>query len=147
MNTELCLFYYKNIETLLMRLKNQMKYSCNLKQWLREIFLISHVPLNCHDCQVQFIFCFLVKVTIKRKNQLSFSGKMRIFYTENKQTADFFFVFVTLTKKQMEWTWQLWTIIFRVQCRDFLMWNKCFVHPIFGFWFLVTYGDEVTKRL
>ena len=23
--------------------------------------------------------------------------------------------------------------------------NICFVHPIFGFWFLVTYGDEVTK--
>ena len=23
--------------------------------------------------------------------------------------------------------------------------NKCFVHPIFRFWFLVTFGDEVTK--
>ena len=23
----------------------------------------------------------------------------------------------------------------------------CFVHPIFGFWFLVTFGDEVTKIL
>jgi hypothetical protein len=23
----------------------------------------------------------------------------------------------------------------------------CFIHPIFGFWFLVTFGDEVTKIL
>ena len=25
--------------------------------------------------------------------------------------------------------------------------NKCFVHPIFRFWFLVTFGDKVTKIL
>ena len=25
--------------------------------------------------------------------------------------------------------------------------KKCFVHPIFRFWFLVTFGDEVTKIL
>ena len=23
--------------------------------------------------------------------------------------------------------------------------DKCFVHPIFRFWFLVTFGDKVTK--
>ena len=23
--------------------------------------------------------------------------------------------------------------------------NKCFVHPIFRFWFLITFGDEVRK--
>ena len=35
------------------------------------------------------------------ENQLSFSGKMRIFYTENKQTGQLIFLFlVTLTKKQ-----------------------------------------------
>ena len=26
-----------------------------------------------------------------------------------------------------------------------LLRNFCFVHPIFGFWFLVTFGDKVTK--
>ena len=25
--------------------------------------------------------------------------------------------------------------------------NLCFVHPIFRFWFLVTFGDKVTKKL
>ena len=25
------------------------------------------------------------------------------------------------------------------------MWSYCFVHPIFRFWFLVTFGDEVAK--
>ena len=41
-----------------------------------------------------FVFRFLVKVTKKRKNQLSFSGKMLIFYTEIKQTGQLiFFVF------------------------------------------------------
>ena len=25
--------------------------------------------------------------------------------------------------------------------------KKCFVHPIFRFWFMVTFGDEVTKIL
>ena len=41
-----------------------------------------------------FVFRFLVKVTKKQKNQLSFSGKMRIFYTENKQTGQLnFFAF------------------------------------------------------
>ena len=24
---------------------------------------------------------------------------------------------------------------------------QCFIHPIFRFWFLVTFGDEVTKIL
>ena len=24
--------------------------------------------------------------------------------------------------------------------------DSCFVHPIFRFWFLVTFGDEVTKK-
>ena len=37
---------------------------------------------------VFFVKVILVKVTKKRKKQLSFSGKMQIFYTENKQ-ADF----------------------------------------------------------
>ena len=27
----------------------------------------------------------------------------------------------------------------------FLFHAKCFVHPIFHFWFLVTFGDEVTE--
>ena len=45
-------------------------------------------------------------MTKKRKNPLSFPGKMRIFYTENKQTGQLIFSFlVTLTKKRkMEWT-------------------------------------------
>ena len=49
-----------------------------------------------------FVFRFLVKVTKKGKNQLSFSGKMQIFYTENKQTGQliFFWFLVTLTKKR-----------------------------------------------
>ena len=28
-----------------------------------------------------------------------------------------------------------------------IVWHLCFVHPIFRFWFLVTFGDEVTKIL
>ena len=38
-----------------------------------------------------FVFGFLVKVTKIQKNQLSFSGKMLIFYTENKQTGQLIF--------------------------------------------------------
>ena len=41
-----------------------------------------------------FMFLFLVTLTKKRTNQLSFSGKIRIFYKENKQTGQLiFFVF------------------------------------------------------
>ena len=48
-----------------------------------------------------FVLRFLFKVTKKQKNQLSCSDKMRIFYTENKQTGQLIFLFlVTLTKKQ-----------------------------------------------
>ena len=47
---------------------------------------------NCRSiylCRVHSIFRFLVKVTLvkvtkKRKKQLSFLGKMQIFYPENK---------------------------------------------------------------
>ena len=60
------------------------------------------------ETNVEFIsfFRLLVTVTKKRKNQPSFSGKMRISYTEHKQTGQLIFSFlVTLTKKRkMEWT-------------------------------------------
>ena len=57
-----------------------------------------------------FVFLFLVTLTKKRKKQLSFSAKMQIFYTENKQTGQLIFSFlvsdqtccflVSLSKKQ-----------------------------------------------
>ena len=51
-----------------------------------------------------FVFRFWVKVTEKRKNQLSFSGKMSILYTENKQTGQLISsFFVTLNKKKEKW--------------------------------------------
>ena len=76
---------------------------CHFKMlmWAPKIFLYL-LPGSFHFS----IFCFLVKMTKKRKNQLSFSGKIQIFYTENKQTGQLIFLFlVTLTKKRkMEWT-------------------------------------------
>ena len=44
-----------------------------------------------------FVFRFLVTLTKRRKNQVSFSGKMQIFYTENKLIFSFL---VPLTKKR-----------------------------------------------
>ena len=32
-----------------------------------------------------------------------------------------------------------WTV------NDAVSWCICFIHPIFGFWFLVIFGDDVTK--
>ena len=58
---------------------------------------------------------FVFTLTKKLENQLSFSGKMHFFYTENKQTGQlmFFLVLVTLTKKWkmkngMNWTLEFW---------------------------------------
>jgi hypothetical protein len=48
-------------------------------------------------------FCYLVNVTKIIKDQLSFSDKMRIFYTEREQLV--FSFLVTWTKKNgMNWT-------------------------------------------
>ena len=56
---------------------------------------------SSHFSFFTFWSCFLVKVTKKRKIQLSFSGKMRIFYTENTQTGQLIFlILVTLTKNK-----------------------------------------------
>ena len=57
--------------------------------------------MTCVEFISFFVFRFLVKVTKKGKNQLSFSGKMRTFPTENKQTGQLIFSFlVTLNEKR-----------------------------------------------
>ena len=46
-----------------------------------------------------FVFHFLVTLTKKRKNQLSFSGKVWICYTENKQTGQLIFLILVTDQK------------------------------------------------
>ena len=81
---------------------------CHFKMlmWAPKIFLYL-LPGSFHFS----IFCFLVKMTKKWKNQLSFSGKIQIFYTENKQTGqliffDFGYFDKNNEKRKMEWTRQ-----------------------------------------
>ena len=60
-----------------------------------------------------WFFRCLVILTKKRKNKLSFSGKMRIFYTENKQTGQLiFFVFGHFDQntKNEKWTQHLYKL-------------------------------------
>ena len=41
----------------------------------------------------------------------------------------------------------MWFFVFERNYSCLVSSYKCFVHPIFRFWFLVTFGDEVTKIL
>ena len=91
---------------------------------------------------VEFIaflaFCILVKVTKKRKNQLSFSGKMRIFCTENKQTGQLIFPFWSLwpinEKRKMGWTGQKFQFLLPYLNFSLVLWMMPFWQNIAFLW-------------
>ena len=87
---------------------------CVWRLWLfRYVSLGFHSRTIFYFCRVHNIFRFLVKVTKIRKNQLSFSGKMRIFYTENKQTGQLIFSHFCQVQIRLFWTY-VWFVSFFV---------------------------------